>query len=296
MSKKRKIAETNSNNDFLVYDYISDNNKMVTENAILNILHYIPLQQKNSIVNDELLIPRGVFVHQLFSIVENKTLVHAEVQQLQKNGDLKLLYCLNQDGPSNYFIMIMNDYLWSIQFMIDNLCSKYSSDIDSKKNELYMMRAKSLEKFRTFSLSSKNISIFREDILKELSSDEILDILETGFLSYRRDTTSTEDMYWYSHPSFGYLNEWIRLTREYVKNTIQRKKYKEISCKSRQIISLSIYTYLLSLYFNQVSELVKTSNKVSSKMGMQYHIYDMKGKEMIATVPLPTRGILIRLV
>lgn len=231
MAKKRKIIETSNNNDNLVYDYIPDHNKMVTENAILNILHYVPFQQKSSIVNDQLLIPRGVFLHQLFSIVENKTLVHAEIQQLQKNGVLKLLYCLNQDGPSNYFIMIMNDYSGSIQFMIDNLYLKYSCDIDSKKKELYKMRAKSLEKFRTYSMSSKNISIFREDILKELSSDEILDILESGFLSYRRDTTSTEDMYWYSHPSFGYLNEWIKLTRDYVNNTIKRKKYKEISCK-----------------------------------------------------------------
>jgi hypothetical protein len=225
MAKKRKLTEidNNLNDELTISNYVSNVDKTLTENAILNILHYIPK------VDD---IPRGVFLHQIFAIVENKTLVHTEVQQLKENGVIKLLYCLNQDGPSNFFIMFMSDYLNSIQFMINNLYSKSNNnDIDSSKKEIYKIRSKCLENFCTYTITSKNISIFREDILKTLSSDEIGEIIETGFLSHRRDIMSSEDIYWYSHPSFGYLNEWIRLTREYVKNTIQRKKYKEISCK-----------------------------------------------------------------
>jgi len=240
MSKKRKIIDACNDVDreFVMHDCISDHSKMVTENAILSILRHVPLQSKqmNGTIHDKILIPRGVFLHQLFAIVQNKTLVHAEVQQLKEDGIVKLLYCSNQDGPSNYFIMIMHDYFDSIQSMIDDLCLKSSGDDSNDTMALHKSRADSLEKFCTYAVSSKNISIFKEDIQKELSSDEISDVVKAGYLSYRRDSASTEDIYWYSHPSFGYLNEWIRLTREYVTNTIQRKKYKEISCKRQYII------------------------------------------------------------
>lgn len=209
---------------------------------------------------------KACFTSQLYACCTNKTTVDSGISYLRSIHYIKTLHCNTNEGNHNLLIMKTADYY-------DDIDRKITLERSSNNDRKYTDKIVS-SLFKFHSIVCNKLSIFVNELYDQysLTASEVDDIISTGYLSYRR-SSDADGLLWFSHPSTGKLSLWMSDTRKYILLHISKKKYKEIS----------------------YHELIKNEKKMSSKMGLMYHIYDMIGNDLISYTELPTKGILLRL-
>lgn len=215
---------------------------------------------------------RGVFISQLYSIPpHNRTDIDKAVKEERDKLTIKAIH-----GHHDSFVMKVSDYIDELDCL-----QNYDSVNESLQSEILI--------FIKFAINCNQLSIFKKDLSNLLISDATIAYLtEQGYLTYRRDVSNNvTDLFWFTLPNLGLLNQSIIETRNFIVSLIKRKMYKEIALEellkysSRDCVEKEKKTY--------------RNMNIRTHMGLRYHVYDLIGNSIVTSVDLPTRGILLRL-
>ena len=186
---------------------------------------------------------------------------------MRDNHIIRLLHCpgsVNENSDRS-FIILIEDYL-----------NDLNNSINSINNENIK---KSLIKFQNWVQYCPKISIFRNELINGIVNDndiksllsnvDIDHIISIGYLSYRRDVT-TSDLLWFSHPKIGELGQLMTSVQSKILMALNRRRYKEISLRE-----------------------LKKQN-IRTPFGIEYHVYELIGSNIISTTPGTVNDIIIR--
>lgn len=167
-----------------------------THAAILSILHEL---------KDAIEFPRAVFKHQLYTVLDDRTLLDQQLEELRKNQRI-ILFRLGNVGDEDTAIMLQSDFskLVSATVPCAALAARYISAASDPKHSL---------------------SITKQELLAMdgMMERHLITLVRVGCLAIR-DATS----YWLSFPRTGLLLQHIREGRSRLVRMIRNSKYKQI--------------------------------------------------------------------
>ncbi|KAI9342431.1 serine-threonine protein kinase 19-domain-containing protein [Pilaira anomala] len=162
---KRAIASFEQDDDD---EFPMDEDELNVESDAINAAEYlIRLNVKSSLP--------VCFIHQIYSIVNNHTLVDRELQEAFENGSWRKFHIMGS-LEDEFMIMKTSDYLECMNQ------SNHNGD-----NTLF-------DRFKNIILNQRKVSIDKEG-LKEFKEKEVSELVQEGFLLPHRTTT---DVYWFS--------------------------------------------------------------------------------------------------
>ena len=232
-------------------------------------------QSEGEIALRKLLLPldnvpiKGAFTTQLLHLLSSmQAQVVTDIAQMRDSHIIRLLHCPGSttEKSDKSFLIMIEDYL-----------SDLEKSINAINNNKEMTAA--LLKFKHWIQFSDKMSIFRNELMDgtieklntkhPLSNIDIDHIISIGYLSYRRDVT-VNDILWFSHPKIGELVQIMTSVQSKILLALNRRRYKEISLK----------------------ELKK--QKIRTPYSIEYHIYELIGSNIITSTPAPSDDIVLR--
>ncbi|XP_026822883.1 serine/threonine-protein kinase 19-like isoform X2 [Rhopalosiphum maidis] len=170
-----------------------------TEAAIRYIKTLLPANLK-----DTFKYPPIVFIHQLYDIVHNKTLINKELDILKKQCKIQLLTIGTSDSSSA--LILYEDYVkYTIKIYPDNCCVKKFLNIILPSIKSFLVEKSTLQqKFK-------------------LQQYELTELINCGLLLIRN-----QESYWVSFPSSGNFIKRFIEGRKYIIQIIKRRKFQEI--------------------------------------------------------------------
>ncbi|XP_029441746.1 serine/threonine-protein kinase 19 [Rhinatrema bivittatum] len=212
-------------------------------------LKYLSSLFPRKLFNDAL--PPLVFKHQIYSLIQDKTLVDRQLNELKDRGEIRLF----QVGFSAdaFGVVFMEDYRDRV--LAGSAGRGYSLAVQ-----------KFLESVLT---SCPDLSFSKEKMLQEYSfrDRQITELVNAGVLTVR-DAGS----WWLAVPGAGRFIKHFLQGRKVLLGMIKKSKYKEVL----------------------LSDLQGRKVPTSVKLGLQYHIHDIIGAELVDCVTT-TSGTLLRL-
>lgn len=170
-----------------------------TEAAIRYIKTLLPVTLK-----DTLKYPPIVFIHQLYDIVHNKTLINKELEILRKQCKIQKLIIGTSDSSSA--LILYEDYVkYTLNIYPENCCvKKFLNIILPSIKSFGVEKCILLQKFK-------------------LQQYELTELINCGLLLIRN-----QESYWISFPSSGnFIKHYIE-GRKYIIQIIKRRKFQEI--------------------------------------------------------------------
>eukprot|EP00026_Physarum_polycephalum_P013777 Phypoly_transcript_14217.p1 GENE.Phypoly_transcript_14217~~Phypoly_transcript_14217.p1 ORF type:complete len:271 (+),score=41.32 Phypoly_transcript_14217:141-953(+) len=212
--------------------------------------------------------PPIVLVSQLYSSVTNRTDVDRELDNLKREGSIRVFKLLS--GKNDYAVVTREDYIASIRKFAD-----YKSEQEIKPSVF--------EKFIENVLPNYNdVQIHKTKLLELLfgtsksSSGEITDSQKDGALTTLVNASLLlvygVDNFWFCIPNAGLFVASLVKGRKEIISVLKRQKFKELL----------------------LSDLQKKKLRYSS-LSMDFLVKDMNGLNIIERVPTTT-GFLIRLI
>ncbi|XP_060853191.1 inactive serine/threonine-protein kinase 19-like [Rhopalosiphum padi] len=170
-----------------------------TEAAIRYIKTLLPANLK-----DTFKYPPIVFIHQLYDIVHNKTLINKELDILKKQCKIQLLTIGTSDSSSA--LILYEDYVkYTLKIYPENCCVKKFLNIILPSIKSFLVEKSTLQqKFK-------------------LQQYELTELINCGLLLIRN-----QESYWVSFPSSGNFIKRFIEGRKYIIQIIKRKKFQEI--------------------------------------------------------------------
>lgn len=171
---------------------------------------------------------KGALVHQIYSVLSNKTSVDSEILLLRRNGGIRLLqFELNSAAAikESQFLMSSEDYKsdliemsasapahstlrLSLQRFIP-IAHRYLEKLSILESELLAVSPVSSSRGNCGSAGKNSKSD------PHLSPENVEELIAVGFLSRRTDNfSSTSKVLWFSHPILRTLRQWIYSTRK----------------------------------------------------------------------------------
>ncbi len=296
--------------------------------------------------------------HQLYCLIPNRTRVDEDVKILSKEQEgnppkIKMLY--SHTSPSDTLLCNFNDYRQSIETLRDvidggtdnydndgsSICSSSdsvsasSATRDKKKEEMVKekkLKVQAIDKFLVYAVRDNKMSVFgdnlrkgspeEEDNFPSMTSKEIDLLNDLKLLVPRRDTYSSADCYWYSHPDVGQFTNRILKARAAILRRVKAMKYKEVAeslleqkfmegCSGvkgkgskRKHASLLDDShcangagYLINTSSPSVATLYSSSSFPTSSSlstngilayGFKFHLFDLVGKESLTRCLIPS--------
>ena len=205
-----------------------------------------------------------VFKHQLYSLVENRTIVDRGVNALLEKGDIKLFK--TSLGNEQLSIMFTKDYAEYVKKAYSTQDTSRSSASDTSE-----LAKKMVFRFIDNVLPTlKDISVNEECLLKHhgFKDNEITELIRAGILTVKNAGT-----WWLSIPNVGFFMKLLRKGRQTIIQTINRTKYKEISRDT----------------------LLTKKSLPSMRLNIEYQIHDLIGADLVKCIH-STTGVLLRLI
>nr|CAB3266650.1 serine/threonine-protein kinase 19-like [Phallusia mammillata] len=208
-------------------------------------------------------LPKVVMKHQLYSVMASRTEVDQGISKLRESGDIKLFK--TSLGQDQYCVMFTTDYIEYVQ-------TKFASSKSDANNDDIKLPAmpKCMTKFlseivhNTHSVSIDKSCLITENNFKD---SDITELVKFGVL-----TVKNAGSWWLSIPNVGQFLKHLRKGRQGLVQVIRRTKYKELSC----------------------TELKSRKAPASVKLGVEYHIHDLVGADLL-TCRESTTGVLLRI-
>ena len=200
-----------------------------------------------------LVIP-GCFIHQIYTIISDKTIVKQELLEARRNGLLRHLFV---DGCGTLLVR-ESDYREMIRKLIE------AADLDENAK----FEKKLLERFLNQVLPSCfDLGIPRSHLLELLSlssSEQSLatsSLLRLGFVVFQTQTMAPEDpLFWFTIPNLGIFIREVKAGRKELISLIQK------SWPSRQVF---------------LSKLLQKGRLKGTTLPMEFHIKDCVGLGII---------------
>ncbi|XP_060869830.1 inactive serine/threonine-protein kinase 19-like isoform X1 [Metopolophium dirhodum] len=170
-----------------------------TEAAIRYIKTLLPVT-----VKDTFKYPPVVFIHQLYDIVHNKTLINKELEILRKQSKIQKLTIGTSDSSSA--LILYEDYVkYTLNIYPENRCvNKFLNVILPSIKSFGVQKCTLLQQFK-------------------LQQYELTELINCGLLLIRN-----QESYWISFPSSGnFIKRYIE-GRKYIIQIIKRRKFQEI--------------------------------------------------------------------
>ncbi|XP_060869831.1 inactive serine/threonine-protein kinase 19-like isoform X2 [Metopolophium dirhodum] len=177
-----------------------------TEAAIRYIKTLLPVT-----VKDTFKYPPVVFIHQLYDIVHNKTLINKELEILRKQSKIQKLTIGTSDSSSA--LILYEDYVkYTLNIYPENRCvNKFLNVILPSIKSFGVQKCTLLQQFK-------------------LQQYELTELINCGLLLIRN-----QESYWISFPSSGnFIKRYIE-GRKYIIQIIKRRKFQEILESSKTI-------------------------------------------------------------
>jgi hypothetical protein len=225
------ITVTNNNDVDVPYDSVSAFEAIV--------------RQVSTTSGFPLAIP-GCFLHQIYSIISDKTIVNQDLQEMRRKGELRQLHVEH----CGILIVREKDYRSLVGTLLN------SANLDRENAEL---EAKVLDKFIHLVLPQARdlaISKARLEELLGLGSDRtiMLVLQRLGFIVFQThgpNVDFVDTSYWFSLPNMGVLITEIEQGRKELVNIIQKQKpHKEIFLSKLQAKHRKLKGSSLSLEYH----------------------------------------------
>ena len=232
-------------------DMICDQTK--NGNIKSGILHLLSLNVGVSSVNVMLKI---VLKHQLYSLMDDRTIVDRGINDMLQKGEIKVFKTsLGNEQPC---IMLTSDYVDHVRSTYDKISDK-SATVDSVVNKFLDIVVPTL----------KDISI-NEDVLiahHGFKDKDVTELIKAGIL-----TVKNAGSWWLAVPNVGTFLKTLRKGRQIILQTLKRAKYKEMNKDT-----LTSKKTLPSLKFN-----------------IEYQLHDLIGADLVNSIQ-STTGTILRL-
>jgi hypothetical protein len=164
-----------------------------------------------------------VWLHQLYALIPNRTLVDREVEEMRRTMGVRVL-----NTPLGQAIMRAEAYL------DDLLVQK-----EGKEEAVF--------RFEKWLRTADNISLSLA--ASSLSSSDVHVLLQRGWLANRRDV-NVQDVYWVSHPCLNKMVTSLLAVRRKVIGMIARTRYKEMAQKDMKGKILGPQQFAESSYYH----------------------------------------------
>lgn len=244
--KSKKYKKTRDDEDNENLDDRNDLKSVVdTKTAIDYLLKFFPKQG--------LSLPPVIYVHQIYSLIKNRTKVDLDLDELRQSNEIKLF---KFDCRSEDTILCKSD------IFIDYIEKLYLAQNDGKKDNLIIIR-----KFvDTFLRKSTELYINKRDLVSYKFSDSNISVLIQHGLLNIKDSSS----WWFSIPNIGSFRRITLDARQIIDSIIRKKRYNELNVdelRARNINKLKIF-------------------------GLFFHCYDLIGKDAVIRIDSPMGFIL----
>lgn len=180
---------------------------------------------------------RVVWLHQLYALIPNRTLVDREVEELRRAMGVRLL-----NTPLGQAIMRADAYIEDL--------------VENKEEE-------AVARFEKWLMTADNISLSLAG--SSLSSSDVDVLLQLGWLASRRDV-NVQDVYWVSHPGMSKVVTSLLAVRRKVIGMIARTRYKEMAQKDLKgkILGQHLHAETSYYHYDQIGsgcvDVVKTAS------------------------------------
>ena len=286
---------------------------------------------------------RLCYQHQLYCMHPNRNRVDEDVKILSKeqNGEspvIKMLY--SHTSPTDTLLCRFDEYKTSVENLRDVIESSATftrggtkeGNIEEEEEER-VLKVQAINKFLVYALKDNKMSLFGDYLRKgsanekdnlPLMTDKEIDLLnDLKLLVPRRDTYSTADCYWVSHPAIGQFSSRVLKARAAILQRVKTMKYKEIAesileqkfseqsnggrkgkgskRKHASLIDdssgLDGAGYLTNNSLPSVAALYSSLSNTSSLVmpqhsaltyGFKFHLFDLVGKESLTRHPIPS--------
>lgn len=212
--------------------------------------------------NDRYKLPPIIFQHQIYSVVENKTRVDREIENLKNSNEIRVFKCDSQ--TDDLAICFTQDYKEHLQ---NNIFDKDFQN-ESVKQLLKSTKIseteykKLLETFQEKILFDiKEMSITLTELkLYHITECEITALIQTGVL-----VNKNANSWWFAIPYVGNFRRDLIGARKSLMNQLRRKKFKEMN----------------------IDELYQRNSKNITQIGIVYLVADLLGKELVRRIDSP---------
>lgn len=174
---------------------------------------------------------RMVFIHQIYALIPNRTLVDSEISDMRHSLDVRIFHT-----PIGQGLMLSRDYVEDVH----SLSRQHQDDLPLQNtmntfiswlNQYPLISLSKNSEETSQTVGNKTCSAKDATAVPvALTNDDMQRLMQKGFLSSRRDR-DVEDYYWISHPRVNWLVTSVLSVRKAAINAVARTRYKEISEK-----------------------------------------------------------------
>ena len=207
-------------------------------------------------------LPRQAFVHQIYSLIKNKTQVDREIESLRKENKIVMFKCDSKTYDENDVVVC---YYADFKHYVDKLAnSAGTSPSLVQKPLLSLFTDKILVEQNCLSIQKATLS----DRYK-LNDRDFTYLIQFGLFNIK-DASN----FWFAVPNFGRFRRVFVETRKLILDCIRKKKYKEI----------------------EFEELDKRNSKGKvSRFGLVYALHDLIGNDLVSLMDVPNKSVYFKL-
>ena len=206
-------------------------------------------------------LPKQVFVHQIYSLIQNKTKVDREIESLRKENKIVMFKCDSKSFDDNDIVVCLYE---SFKDYVEKLFKASKSPLPTHKLLISTFTDKILIEQNTLSLQK---TLLTSQYF--LSDRDFTYLIQFGLFNIR-DASA----FWLAIPNFGAFRKMILETRKLVMDCIRKKKYKEM----------------------EFDELDKRHGRGKvSKLGLIYILHDLIGNDLISLMDVPNKSVFFKI-
>jgi len=206
-------------------------------------------------------LPKQVFVHQIYSLISNKTQVDREIEALRKENKIVMFKCDSKSYDDNDQVICLYE---SYKCYVEKLLRDSKSSLPTHKTLINLFTDKILVEQNSLSLQ-KSLLISKYG----LSDRDFTYLIQFGLFNIRDSSA-----FWLSIPNFGAFRKMILETRKLIMDCIRKKKYKEIE-------------------FDELDK--RHCRGKVSRLGLIYVLHDLIGNDLIALMDVPNKSVFFKI-
>nr|XP_039255339.1 serine/threonine-protein kinase 19-like [Styela clava] len=210
--------------------------------------------------------PPIVFKHQLYALLENRTTVDQQVNDLFECGRIKIFHLEHRN--EEHMIVLTKDFIAHVN-RYHNISSREGRG-ERKDNRKLTSREQIISRFLIEVIGSiSELTITEHTMINQygFKDKDITELVNAGLLTLR-DAGS----WWFSIPGAG---QFVKIFKKGRQATIRMIR----ATKSREIL---------------LTELRSRKSPASIKLGLTYHTHDLVGSDLIKCIP-STSGLVLRI-
>lgn len=210
--------------------------------------------------------PPIILKHQLYSLIENRTDVDREVNNLAEKGQIKIFQLEHRD--EEFLILLMTDFTAFVQRY--HGISEHGKGVKIKDNVPSDEKGTIMRFLSQVVCSVSDISISEEILVNKygFKDKHLTELVNAGLLTLRN-----AGCWWFSIPGAGQFVKIFHKGRQAALRMIRLMRFREVL----------------------LDEFKKRRAPSSMKLGILYHSYDLVGSDLARCIK-STSGLLLRII